>query len=109
MLARCQSPNITQYFASVLQPGSTELMIIMELMAASVFDVVCALACRTPQHLIQPCLMFSAHIMELVFAVVPVFARHRLAGCLHSYERAAAPLVSLIFHFVFPALHLGHS
>ena len=42
MLARCHSPNITQYYASVLLPGSTELMIVMELMAASVFDVVSA-------------------------------------------------------------------
>ena len=40
MLARCRSRNITQYYASVLQPGTTELMIVMELMAASVFDVV---------------------------------------------------------------------
>ena len=40
MLARCRSRNITQYHASVLLPGSTELMIVMELMAASVFDVV---------------------------------------------------------------------
>ena len=40
VLARCRSQNITQYYASVLQPGSTELMIVMELMAASVFDVV---------------------------------------------------------------------
>ena len=40
VLARCRSRNITQYHASVLLPGSTELMIVMELMAASVFDVV---------------------------------------------------------------------
>ena len=40
MLARCHSHNITQYYASVLQPGSSELMIVMELMAASVYDVV---------------------------------------------------------------------
>lgn len=40
VLARCRSQNITEYYASVLQPGSTELMIIMELMAASVFDVL---------------------------------------------------------------------
>ena len=40
VLARCHSKNITQYYASVLQPGTTELMIVMELMAASVYDVV---------------------------------------------------------------------
>ena len=39
-LARCQSENITQYYASVLKPGTSELLIVMELMAASVADLV---------------------------------------------------------------------
>lgn len=39
-LARCQSQNITQYHASVLKPGTSELLIVMELMAASVADLV---------------------------------------------------------------------
>ena len=40
-MARCQSQNITQYYASVLKPGTSELLIVMELMAASVADLVC--------------------------------------------------------------------
>ena len=45
MLAHCRSENITEYYASVLKPGSSELFIVMELMAASVADLVstCAL------------------------------------------------------------------
>ncbi|KAK9805326.1 hypothetical protein WJX73_002494 [Symbiochloris irregularis] len=40
VLAHCKSSNITEYYASVLPPGSSELYIVMELMAASVFDVL---------------------------------------------------------------------
>ena len=40
MLARCRAPNITEYYASVLKPGTTQLLIIMELMAASAADLV---------------------------------------------------------------------
>ena len=40
MLAGCQCPNITEYYSSMLQPGSTELMIVMELLACSVADLV---------------------------------------------------------------------
>ncbi|KAK9833192.1 hypothetical protein WJX74_009769 [Apatococcus lobatus] len=40
VLARCDCPNITRYFASVLRPGSSELYIVMELMAVSVADLV---------------------------------------------------------------------
>jgi hypothetical protein len=43
VLARCRAPNITEYYASVLQPGTTQLLIVMELMAASAADLV-----RTP-------------------------------------------------------------
>ena len=39
-LAGCHCPNITEYYGSVLQPGSTELMIVMELLACSVADLV---------------------------------------------------------------------
>ena len=46
-LARCQSDNITQYYASVLKPGTSELLIVMELMAASVADLV---STRAPSH-----------------------------------------------------------
>jgi hypothetical protein len=41
MLAGCNSPNITTYFASILVPGTSQLLIVMELLAASVADLVC--------------------------------------------------------------------
>lgn len=41
-LADCKCRNITEYYGSVLQPGSTELHIVMELMACSVAELVCA-------------------------------------------------------------------
>eukprot|EP00884_Botryococcus_braunii_P008674 jgi/Botrbrau1/17808/Bobra.0127s0055.2 len=40
VLAGCQSPYITQYYASVLVPGTSQLLIIMELLAASVADLL---------------------------------------------------------------------
>ena len=40
MLAQCRSSNITEYYASVMLPGTTELLIVMELMASSVCDLV---------------------------------------------------------------------
>ncbi len=39
-LADCKCRNITEYYGSVLQPGSTELHIVMELMACSVAELV---------------------------------------------------------------------
>lgn len=42
MLAGCRCKNITEYYGSVLKPGSSELIIAMELMACSVADLVCA-------------------------------------------------------------------
>ena len=50
-LARCQSENITQYYASVLKPGTSELLIVMELMAASVADLVGLHPQPQPPHL----------------------------------------------------------
>lgn len=40
-LAGCRSAHITRYYASVLRPGSSELLILMELLACSVADLVC--------------------------------------------------------------------
>jgi serine/threonine-protein kinase 24/25/MST4 len=40
MLAGCRCKNITEYHGSLLKPKSTELMIVMELMACSVADLV---------------------------------------------------------------------
>lgn len=40
MLKTCRSPNITEYYGSAVVPGTSQLMIVMELMAASVADLV---------------------------------------------------------------------
>jgi hypothetical protein len=52
VLAECRSANITEYYASVMLPGTTELLIIMELMASSVNDLVSAslLLARLPMR-----------------------------------------------------------
>ena len=42
-LAACQCDAITDYCASVLPPGSSELLIVMELLDASAADLVCVL------------------------------------------------------------------
>lgn len=39
-LAGCRSAHITRYFGSVMAPGSSELLILMELLACSVADLV---------------------------------------------------------------------
>ena len=66
MLARCRSQNITEYYASVLQPGSTELMIIMELMAASVFDVVGSQSCSLPSNCSKTAGCPAAFLLQLL-------------------------------------------
>jgi hypothetical protein len=48
MLAGCRSKNITEYYASVMRPGSAELMIVMELLSCSVADLVGAAALGSP-------------------------------------------------------------
>ena len=40
MLKQCHSPAITAYYGSALVPGTSQLMIAMELMAASAADLV---------------------------------------------------------------------
>lgn len=40
MLKTCRSPNITEYYGSAVVPGTTQLMIVMELMAVSVSELV---------------------------------------------------------------------
>ena len=45
MLQTCRSPNITRYYGSSVMPGTSRLLIAMELMAVSVADLVrCAAA-----------------------------------------------------------------
>lgn len=43
-LAGCRSEHITRYYGSVMRPGSSELLILMELLACSVADLVSAAA-----------------------------------------------------------------
>ena len=40
LLAQNRSPHIIQFFGSIIPPGTSQLQIIMELMAASVSDLV---------------------------------------------------------------------
>lgn len=40
MLAGCKCRNITQYYGAIMQPGTTELQIVLELMSCSVADLV---------------------------------------------------------------------
>jgi hypothetical protein len=42
-LACCRSPFITSYYASLIPPGSSQLLIVMELLVGSVADVVSGL------------------------------------------------------------------
>ena len=48
MLKQCHSPAITAYYGSALVPGTSQLMIAMELMAASAADLVRPPCCRLP-------------------------------------------------------------
>jgi serine/threonine protein kinase len=45
MLKQCQSPQITAYFGSAVVPGTSQLMIVMELLAASAADLVSQVSC----------------------------------------------------------------
>ena len=57
VLARCDCANITRYFASVLRPGSSELYIVMELMAVSVADLVSTYPSR-------PCTTIKMQVLQ---------------------------------------------
>ncbi len=104
-LARCQSENITQYYASVLKPGTSELLIVMELMAASVADLVRLprlhpLACHSTAMSVSARSHLQCSIIEnvlraltvgLLGALVPIvvledalqaMSAAQLAGCL---------------------------
>ncbi|BDA40402.1 probable serine/threonine-protein kinase 24 at N-terminal half [Coccomyxa sp. Obi] len=82
VLARCRSENITDYYASVLKPGSSELFIVMELMAASVADLLDERPLGEPE---------IAHILRQVLkALVYLHGEHRV----HRDIKAANVLVS---------------
>jgi len=81
-LAGCRSPNITEYYASVIRPGSSEIMIIMELMACSVADLL---------HLgplDEACIAFIAR--EVLKALVYLHGENRI----HRDVKAANLLLS---------------
>lgn len=40
MLAGCKCKNITEYYGAIMKPGTTELLIVLELMSCSVADLV---------------------------------------------------------------------
>ncbi|KAK9868947.1 hypothetical protein WJX84_006310 [Apatococcus fuscideae] len=82
VLARCDCPNITRYFASVLRPGSSELFIVMELMALSVADLVGAGALGEE--------MVAWILKEVLHALVYLHAEHRI----HRDLKAANILMS---------------
>ncbi len=77
MLARCRAPNITEYYASVLQPGTTQLLIVMELMAASAADLV-----RMP---VLQTLTYCITIQQLP-AVAVVLSNRHLCMCMRGLE-----------------------
>ncbi|KAG2484274.1 hypothetical protein HYH03_016918 [Edaphochlamys debaryana] len=81
-LAGCRCRNITQYYASVLRPGSAELAIVMELMACSVADLV--------HHgpLDEPCIAYI--LAQVLNALTYLHAEHRI----HRDIKAANVLLS---------------
>ncbi|CAL8467308.1 g6845 [Coccomyxa elongata] len=82
VLAKCRSENITDYYASVLKPGSSELFIVMELMAASVADLLDERPLGEPE---------IAHILRQVLkALVYLHTEHRV----HRDIKAANVLLS---------------
>ena len=87
MLARCRSRNITQYYASVLLPGSTELMIVMELMAASVFDAV--RPCRAA--LFMCCCCCCCWLLQAVLQQTEKAGLHRAVPAASSSASSSKP------------------
>ncbi|EIE22150.1 Pkinase-domain-containing protein [Coccomyxa subellipsoidea C-169] len=82
VLAKCRSENITEYYASVLKPGSSELFIVMELMAASVADLLDERPLEEPE---------IAHVLRQVLrALVYLHGEHRV----HRDIKAANVLLS---------------
>ncbi|MEW5297545.1 MAG: hypothetical protein WDW36_000750 [Sanguina aurantia] len=63
-LAGCRCSNITDFYGAVLAPGSSELLIIMELMSASVADMVhhCGLEERSLAFILQQVLQALSYL-----------------------------------------------
>lgn len=60
MLAGCQCKNITDYHAAMVRQGTTELMIVMELMSCSVADLV-RMGAVAFMHVWECCLGHTYH------------------------------------------------
>ena len=45
MLSQCRSPLVTEYYGAFLEPNTTKLWIVMELLASSVSDLVRSCCC----------------------------------------------------------------
>ena len=97
MLARCRSENITEYYASVLKPGTSELLIVMELMSASVADLArfspvlactqpCWSACAEAELLLVPAQLDERPLAEPAIAYVLQQVLRALAY-LHGQQR----------------------
>lgn len=81
VLQACRSPNIVQYYGSSLVPGTTKLQIAMELMDASVADLVSSQrddrtgsSAVTP--LSEPCIAYI--LREVLNALVYLHSEHRM-------------------------------
>lgn len=85
-LRTCRSPNIVAYFGAVAVPGSARLLIAMELMAASVADLVSPDTGGAP--LSEPCIAYV--LREVLNALVYLHSEHRI----HRDIKAANVLVS---------------
>jgi serine/threonine-protein kinase 24/25/MST4 len=66
MLKQCQSPHITSYFGSAVVPGTSQLMIVMELMSASAADLVSEETGGEP--LPEPCIAYVLRRVLLALA-----------------------------------------
>ncbi|PRW39080.1 Serine threonine- kinase svkA [Chlorella sorokiniana] len=73
-LKECQSPAITQYYGSAVVPGTSQLMIVMELMAASAGDVVGEDTGGEP--LPEPCIAYI--LRQVLHALVYLHGQGRI-------------------------------
>ncbi|EFN54067.1 hypothetical protein CHLNCDRAFT_136164 [Chlorella variabilis] len=86
MLKQCQSPNITAYYGSAVVPGTSQLMIVMELLAASAADLVSEETGGEP--LGEACIAFV--VREVLRALAYLHSQHRI----HRDVKAANILLS---------------
>lgn len=87
-LRTCRSPNITQYYGSAVLPGTTRLLIAMELMAVSLADLVSGDGIGILAPLSEPAIAFV--LREVLNALVYLHSEHRI----HRDVKAANILLS---------------